>query len=240
MGVGVLGGVEVSTFDNMAAPEISLRDFDIVSKYRAAFCDGRIFIMLDFLLERKIFAFSLAGAAVVLLGFIAWRVYSLKQPSPGVERQPVLQFDYCGAELDELCLLSFGRDVNGNSIINLFVPDRDFPDFYLNISRFNGTSVYVCIKNEEMPTSVLCMGDVINLNERIEINIMSAEDYQLLAKGTFNLTAILISSQAGDFQTPRTGTPIPSSPTQTFTSGASEPPASTLVPTSSPSYPNYP
>ena len=189
--------------------------------------------MMKILLERRVLTVSMT-VAVVFLGFIAWRVYLLKQASSDVKEQSVLQFGYCGAELGELCLLSFGRDSNGNAIINLFVPDRDLPDFYLNISRFNGESIYVCMKNGQIPTNVLCMGDVINLNERVEIDIMSSEDYHLLAKGTFNLTAVLISSQTWGFQSPQRGEPGPHLPTETSDSGAK------IQFTPEISYPNYP
>lgn len=193
--------------------------------------------MMKILLERRVLAVSMA-VAVVFLGFIAWRVYLLKQASSDVKEQSVLQFGYCGAELEELCLLSFGRDSNGHAIINLFVPDRDLPDFYLNISRFNGESIYVCMKNGQIPTNVLCMGDVINLNERVEIDIMSSEDYRVLARGTFNLTAILISTEAWDFQIPQTNTLVAASPTQSSIPDTSA--ASTPTSTPSISYPNYP
>lgn len=148
--------------------------------------------------------------------------------------EPIPSFGYCGAELHELCILSFGRDANGNAVINIFVPERDFPDFYLRVRRPDRESVYVCVKNEEAPTSVLCMGDVINLNERVEIDVLASEDYRLLARGTFTLKAILISSQAWDAATPPSETET-SAPERTGT-----PPASTATSTPSVSYPAYP
>jgi hypothetical protein len=98
----------------------------------------------------------------------------------------------------------------------------------------------VCIRNEEAPTSVLCMGDVIHLNERVEIRVMSTEDYSLLASGTFTLTAILISSQTWDLRTPQPATPVSETPT-----GTPPTPTRTRIPptaTSTPSvsYPSYP
>lgn len=182
--------------------------------------------------KRKILIFALAGIIIVaLLAFTFWRALSsVSQTAAEVTVEPPLRFGYCGAELRELCILSFGRDANGNAIINFFVPERDFPDFYLRINRFDGESVYVCLKNEEAPTSVLCMGDVINLNERVEISLMSTEEYRLLARGKFTLTAILISSQvwdAGASQTPISATPSATSELPSMETSETEIPTST-------------
>lgn len=148
-------------------------------------------------------------------------------------------FGYCGAEPQELCILSFGRDANGNAVINFFVPQRDFPDFYLRIRRLHGESVYVCIENEETPSSVLCMGDVLHLNERVEIDVMAVEDYRLLARGTFTLKAILISGWGSPTPSSKTATPAAESgtpsPQHTVT-----PPAAASTSTPSVSYPSYP
>lgn len=177
---------------------------------------GRIFSVSgsDFF-KRKPLILILAGIIIVisLFGFAFRQILSsISSTVTGVAADPPLYFGYCGAELKELCILSFGRDADGNAVINFFVPDRDFPDFYLRINRLNGDSVYVCLKTEELPTSILCRGDVINLNERIEISLLSTEDYSLLARGKLTLTAILISSQAADAgagQTPLSPTPSP-------------------------------
>jgi len=108
---------------------------------------------------------------------------------------PVARLRYCGAELEELCILSFGRDVDENLVINLYVPDRDFPDFKLNIKRRAGESEYTCEKFAEVPTSVFCYGEMISLQERMEISLISVEDENMLAFGNVILEAILVSGQ---------------------------------------------
>jgi hypothetical protein len=145
---------------------------------------------------------SMAGLTVAMLfGAALWQVLPVvSHPADGVPAEPLLRFGYCGADLQELCLLSFGRDANGNASLNLHVPDDDFPEIYLRINRPNGESVYVCLK--EKAGSVLCTGDVIHLNERVEIRVHSAEDFQLLAEGTFTVNAILISAQTFPSATP--------------------------------------
>jgi hypothetical protein len=187
--------------------------------------------------KRTILIMALAGITILaLLAAALWQMFFPAVQSPAATPpEPPLRFGYCGAELTELCVLSFGRDAHGNSIINFFAPE-DFPDFYLRIQHFDRESIYVCIRNEETPTSVLCMGDVIHLNERVEIGVLSAEDYSPLAGGTFTLTAILISSQTWDLRTPTARTPTPVSSTQSPTPQTGRTP--TLTP--SVSYPSYP
>jgi len=109
--------------------------------------------------------------------------------------EPVTRLRYCGAELEELCILSFGRDVDENLVINLYVPDKDFPDFRLSVKRRTGESEYECEKFAEVPTSVYCYGEMISLQERLEIRLVSIEDESLLAYGNLTLEAILVSGQ---------------------------------------------
>jgi hypothetical protein len=182
------------------------------------------------------------GIVLVLLVVTACAsLFSGGQDPLETPAEPIPSFGYCGAELRELCILSFGRDANGNAIVNFFVPQRDFPDFYLRIRRLHGESVYVCVKNEETPTSVLCMGDVLHLNERVEIDVMAVEDFRLLARGTFTLKAILISPQGWGSPTPATQTPAPAAGTGTPSpQHTGTPPTATSTSTPSVSYPSYP
>jgi hypothetical protein len=107
--------------------------------------------------------------------------------------EPALKLSYCGAVPGELCVLSFGRDLENNMIISLFVPDRDFPGFYMKVKRAAGESIYECQKNEVAPTNVYCIGESIGLQEKMEIDLVSNEDGRLLAVGKLTLHAVLLS-----------------------------------------------
>lgn len=142
-------------------------------------------------------------AAVVLLiclvlsigfGWSAFRQWT----EPAAPTLEPASFGYCGAELTELCVVSFGRDAFGNTIINLYVPLRKYPTFYLNIIRRSGESRYECEWNKNIRTSVYCVGDAIILGEGFEIQMFSNMDDRLLAQGTFTLTAFLITTQSVD------------------------------------------
>ena len=145
------------------------------------------------------------------------------------ESVPVSKIGYCGAVSEGLCIFSFGRDLEGNMVISLFVPDRDFPEFYLQVKRAAVDSRYECYKNGEVPTNVYCVGDPIALQEKMEVSLVSIEDEQVLAAGNFILESVRLSpTQVFELPTATgtlaTSTPSPTpsrrTPTPTLTSPA--------------------
>ena len=192
---------------------------------------------------------TLVGVFILSVATLLWIVFKPNTDSPEAAPEPV-RLEYCGAELEQPCVLSFGRDGDGNTIINLFVPKKQFPAFYLKVSRVTGESMYDCDRYEEIPTTVYCIGSPINLDERIEISILSKADDVLLAKGRFTMTAVLIAAGGGGVVTSRppatetqpvfavkTRTPTP---TPRITSTPSTAESSTPSPSPTVSYPNYP
>jgi hypothetical protein len=149
-----------------------------------------------------------------------------------------LTIQYCGSNPKELCLLNFGRDGYGNAIIHVFIPNDEFPEFYLRIIRATDEIIYVCIKNEGAAT-IVCKGDALLLGERVEIYITSAESHQIIARGIFIIKAIyILPPEAEDNEAPQTNLPTAS---PTSTSVLNQTP-SNGTPTSTPdvSYPSYP
>ena len=205
--------------------------------------NGRIFYMLQqYFRSRKTILFILAGVIVLVLLAATWRIVSLQKAASKVDFEPVLKIGYCGAEPDELCILSFGRDAEEKLVVNLFAPIRRFPDFYLKIKRPSGESVYLCEKNREVSTSVFCFGEMVNLQEKMEISLISSENDRLIAFGNIMLNAILVS---GQFQSESDGIQIPEETLETPTpmaTVASTALTSTPTPTFTPdpSYPSYP
>ncbi|MBE0669815.1 MAG: hypothetical protein IH588_04435 [Anaerolineales bacterium] len=191
--------------------------------------------------SRKSILLVLAGVATLALLLLTWRIVSLQKSASQVVSEPVFKITYCGAEPEALCVLSFGRDAEENLVVNVFVPERKFPDFYLKIKRITGESIYECEKNREVQTIVLCYGDMVNLQEKMEISLFAKADDRMLAAGTFTLNAILISTaQAQDVQGTFTPAPAILADTETATpvSLTQEVPLVTITFTPEPSYPN--
>lgn len=151
--------------------------------------------------SRKLLAL---GTIVIILLSLAAGVVLLRQTSSEVAAESILKISYCGVDPEELCVLSFGRDLEDNMVINLFVPDRNFPYFYLKIKRTVVESIYECEKDKEVPTSVYCTGESIGLQEKMEINLISKEDDHLMAVGKLALLAVLLSPVGGGVQVQET------------------------------------
>lgn len=210
------------------------------------FHDGRILSMIQKLFtERKTTFLLLAGLIfIALLVVFIWRMSSFVQAKPEVTPRLVYQFGYCGAGMDELCILSFGRDAEGNTVVNLFVSERDFPDFYLIAGRVTGEYLYECSRNRDVPTSVYCVGAALNLGERVTFSMYALEDDRLLASGGLVLKAFLISTPGGDVPLQdETPSSTETEPTPTLFVGGEEP-AVSVTPTSTPAEgypsPSYP
>lgn len=143
--------------------------------------------------SRKTVLFILAGVVALALLLLVWRIISLQKAASEAAPVQVIKIGYCGAEPEELCVLSFGRDAEENMVVNLFVPDRKFPEFYLKIQRVAGENVYECEKDKEVRTSVFCYGNMVNLQEKMQVSLFAKSDERLLAAGDFILKAILVS-----------------------------------------------
>jgi hypothetical protein len=158
-----------------------------------------------------------------------------EEPTP----EAYLTIQYCGSNPKELCLLNFGRDSYGNAIINVFIPNDEFPEFYLRIIRTTDEVIYVCVKNEGS-ANIVCKGDALLLGERVEIYITSTESHQIIAQGIFLIKAIYISPQEDDVNKPPQ-TKVPTVlPTSTPTSAETPVKDGTPTPTPEVSYPSYP
>ena len=185
---------------------------------------------------------TLGGIFIVCFAFSLWILFKPGDVPAAAIPEPI-RLEYCGAELETLCILSFGRDGDGNSIINLFVPKRKFPAFYLKVSRVTGESISKCNSYEEIPTTVYCVGEPINLDERIEISILSKADDALLATGRFTMTAVLIAADEAVTSQPSATEPKSISGTKTRTPTPTPRTSGTpkdLTPSPTVSYPNSP
>lgn len=209
--------------------------------------------MTEFILKWKWLILALAGIVLIiclfLLAGLGWTVFRPQADTPAPTMQPDA-FNYCGAQLTALCVVSFGRDAYGDTVINLYVPPRTYPNFYLKVVRTSGESRYACEINKAVKTSAYCSGDALNLGEGFEIQLIAELNDRLLAQGTFTLTAFLVGTPAvgGAVSEPRSSEPTATiEVVETPTSSVFEinPSTSTATTTAtatpdSSSYPNYP
>lgn len=216
---------------------------------------------MEFVSKWKWLLLALAGIflliCLVLVAGLGWSVFRAQDATPTATTEPDV-FNYCGAQLTSLCVLSFGRDAFDQTVINLYVPPRTYPSFYLKLLRATGESEYICTANKTVKTSVYCVGDALNLGEGLVMQLLAEKDDRLLAQGAFTLKAFLVPSVVVDDDVSGSDSPEPAStskPTSTSTPESTPTPFDfidgTFVPTSdsistvtptptSQSYPNYP
>lgn len=209
--------------------------------------------MMEFVSKWKWLILVLVGIIVAicifLLAGLGWTVFRPQADTLVPTVQPDA-FQYCGARLTSLCVVSFGRDAFGDTVINLYVPQKTYPNFYLKVIRASGESKYACEINKAVKTSVYCSGDALNLGEGFEIQLLAEIDDRLLAQGTFTLTAFLVGTPpvGGAIAEPKITLPSATTDSvETLTSSPSvfeiEPSTVTATATFTPdssSYPNYP
>lgn len=157
---------------------------------------------------------------VMLVVGLTW-LATREKDTPAPATEPI-RISYCGADLTALCVVSFSRNVFGDTVINLYVPMQKYPAFYLNIIRQSGESRFECEWETKVRTNVHCTGEAINLGEGFQMQFLSIKDSVMIARGDFTLTAYLVTTQTADGELNVSDTPAPvstekTSPTPTET-----------------------
>lgn len=214
---------------------------------------------MEFISKWKWLILALAGIflliCLVLFAGLGLSVFRGQSATPTAMVEPDV-FNYCGAQLTSLCVLSFGRDAFDQTVVNLYVPPRTYPSFYLKLLRASGESEYVCTANKTVKTSVYCVGDALNLGEGLVMQLLAEKDDRLLAQGAFTLKAFLVPTVVFNEDESASESPEPASTAQaestptafdffeetiTPTADLNGTDIGTGTPTStSESYPNYP
>jgi hypothetical protein len=132
------------------------------------------------------------------------KISNREEPTPAV----IETLDYCNADPQTTCLLSFAKDINGLAIIQIFSPVEDTPSFYLNIIRTDDETTYLCAKSKNDPAILYCQGEVLNLGEQVEIQVISLESYETIAQGNFLIKAILVMTESISSQIELLETPV--------------------------------
>lgn len=217
--------------------------------------------------NRFIAAIGILIVLLIVVFYVAGDFLRSKMKSSQIHaRFPISELTYCSLDQSQLCVISFGQELNGPMHVDFLVPDSDYPEFLLKIDHNGTEKIYECQHMEETPENVYCIGEVRAPGAILNISVLSKSNDLLLAKGTFSVIGIAIltpefiptsteepieglTSHLGSripdapkrSQLPArpTSSPVPTGPTSRPTSS----PTPTPRPTSSPgptSYPNPP
>lgn len=167
------------------------------------------------------------------------------------QRTPVLELTNCSPKNIPPCVVSFGIDSDGNTLVNLLVPDSFPPDFYLRVIRNTSETRYECQMVENFPTHFYCVGEKIPPGGVLLFILIASKDDALLAKGDISVLGLAFptigissanlspvstqnSGQNLSSKTPAPTQPIPKLPSPTK---PSYPNPTSSYPNPSPSYP---
>lgn len=177
--------------------------------------------------------------AVATLIFSVIRLLSRRTDRPQLgHRSPVAALEYCGTDLNQLCIVSFSQVVDGDLQVNLQIPDFFYPDFILQIINNGQVSVYECQRGDDRFTTVICKGASQVPGQTLEFKVISKDSETVLAEGQFAIIGIALLTPAIEM------TPTVETPTETLTPTPTKVPIFTpTTPTPAtpgPTFPAYP
>lgn len=180
----------------------------------------------------------IAGILVTVLlvgGILLLQFIDSDDPQSAVQNAPASSLTYCNDEGTRPCVVSFGVDVDGNMLVNLLLPDRSFPAFYLKVLRGTQELIYECRRVNTAPNSAYCTGPKLPPGETLHLILISTGNEALLAEGDLSIIGLAFPTVDVVTSTPITPTAgtLTAQPTQTRTPVRSPTPTRTA-----PSYPN--
>lgn len=175
---------------------------------------------------------------VILIVYFVTTLVSRKTDRPPLgHRSPAGTLEYCGADLDQLCIVSFSQNVDGSLQVNFQIPSFFYPDFFLTIDHNGQESRYECKRGDDAFTTVICTGATQVPGQMLVFKAYSKESGILLAEGQFAIIGIALITPEGAITATAEGT---ETPTETVTGTATLPLFETPPPTETPTSESYP
>jgi hypothetical protein len=133
------------------------------------------------------------GAGIITLVLILLAIILIANRRNDRNDQPITDILLCDLSSDELCIVTFGANNLNRMVINFQLPSKDYPDFYVKGKNRGAFNVYSCETSNISPTSTYCTGMRTPLGEPIQIEVYTTDGDLLIARGTFMVSAILLS-----------------------------------------------
>lgn len=145
--------------------------------------------------QKQIFIILGAVALAFVVFWVAVLVLVVKTlrglPADNVET-PVAEATLCDEDPSGLCVAYFGTNSLNRMVIHFRLPVEEYPLFYVKARNRDTVSVYTCEVDESDLTSVRCTGIRTPLGETVDLEIYTTDRDQLMARGTFLVSAISI------------------------------------------------
>jgi len=112
-------------------------------------------------------------------------------PADNVET-PVTEATLCDEDASGLCVAYFGTNNLNRMVIHFRLPVEEYPLFYVKAKNRDTVSVYTCEVDVPDLNSVRCTGLRTPLGETVDLEVYTTDGDQLMARGTFLVSAISI------------------------------------------------
>jgi hypothetical protein len=106
----------------------------------------------------------------------------------------VINVTLCDADASNLCIVTFGANNLNRMVIHFQLPNAGYAPFYVKATNRGTVSVYTCEVDQATPTRVYCTGVRTPLGETIDIDVYTTDQDKLIARGTFLVSAIALST----------------------------------------------
>ncbi len=183
---------------------------------------------------------------VLVIGGIAFLIAHLKTQPQAQQRTLISELAYCNSQNPKPCIVSFSLDADRKMLVNLVIPSKAYPYFYLTISNSTIENRYDCQPVEDFPTNIYCTGVEMYPGEVLQFTIHTIKDDAVLAEGQFAIIGLQFPNPEEETTATPFGTefPVPTkAPFETPTPFLLDLPTLEVLVTPTPtisSYPNYP
>ena len=147
--------------------------------------------------QNRVVIISGISIVILLLLFVGAGVVIARlrnTPPSANQKELILKLDYCNPDNIKPCIVSFSQDGNGTMSVNVLVPSRSFPNFYLVINRGGEEHRYECEKVKDLPNSLTCIGREMFPGEIMQFTLIASQNETVLAEGNFAIIGLMLAT----------------------------------------------
>lgn len=123
---------------------------------------------------------------LALLAVVALAAVNLRGAKPVAG-----EITLCDVDASLLCVIAFGTSSPDEMVIAFQLPEADFPPFYVMASNRGNVNTYPCESAADHPLNVYCSGARTPLGEYIDLEVYTAGENVMIARGQFILSALM-------------------------------------------------
>lgn len=182
--------------------------------------------------RKRLFIILGAISIIILLAwFTVFPVIKGLRAANSDSGKTITEITLCDIDAHDLCIVTFGVDNLDQMVINIQLPNTDYPAFYVHATNKGIKNIYQCEVANAIPTSVYCTGLRTPLGETLNIEIHAINGDLLMARGTLMVSAMVLTTPINfaaipnskivtptPFSGPAGVSPIEATPTVVFTS----------------------